>query len=321
MNQQFNQDQFYQSPITPVKDSSYYRTKARKSLKGFWGISFLVSFLAIILGGTDSGFSFSFDFSADESVTLQEAPPVDNVADLLLSFPWLTFIIIGVIVGALSALAIALFVSSPIRVGYARFHLAVVDRETEKINVSTLFSYFKISYWKSVGLHALRALISFACSLPTVIAGVIAVFSIIGALFSAFYTGNAFAVLAAILMALPIVLAGAIVSVVLYFLIEYNYYFSEMILAEYPQIGVLDALRSSRNLIKGNKWKLFCLNFSFIGWVILSACFSFGLGMIFLSPYVQTANAHFYSDIANRDAAKEAEFPSLDPKDYAKEQE
>ena len=323
MNQQFNQNQFYQSPIAPVKDSSYYRTKARKSLTGFWGISFLVSFLGILLGGADSAFSFNFDFElpADGAGAWKEALASGNVADLFLTFPWITLLIIAAVVGALSALAIAIFVSSPIRLGYARFHLAVADQEKENINVSTLFRYFKESYWKSVGLHALRFLISFACSLPTVIAGVISVFSVISALFAAMYTGNIFAVLAALLVVLPILLAGAVVSAVLYFLIVYNYYFAEMIMAEYPKIGVIDALRSSRNLVKGKKWKLFCLNFSFIGWILLASFFTFGIGMIFLLPYIKTANAHFYSDIANREAAKEAEFPSLDPEDYTEEQE
>ncbi|MBQ8416558.1 MAG: DUF975 family protein [Clostridia bacterium] len=321
MNQQFDQEQFYQAPFTPVKDSAYYRAKARKSLTGIWGISFLVSFLAMLLGGTDSSFNFNFELPADQTSTWEETFASGSATEIISSFPWITLLLIAAIVGALSVLAISIFVSSPIRLGFARFHLAVVDQDKEKINVSTLFSYFKISYWKSVGLYMLRSLISFACSLPTAIAGIIAVFSVISSLFSAMYTGNIFAVIASLLLVLPILLVGAAVSVVLYFLIDYNYYFSEMIMAEYPEIGVVDALRSSRNLMRGKKWKLFCLDISFIGWILLAAFFTCGIGMIFLTPYIQTARAHFYHDIANRDAAKETEFPSLDPNDYTKEQE
>ena len=88
-----------------------------------------------------------------------------------------------------------------------------------------------------------------------------------------------------------------------------------MIMAEYPTIGIFDALRNSANLMKGNKWKLFCLDFSFIGWILLASC-TCGLGMIVLMPYMYAASAAFYNDIANRQAAKETEFPSINPDDY-----
>ena len=43
---------------------------------------------------------------------------------------------------------------------------------------------------------------------------------------------------------------------------------------------------------------------------------TFGIGVIFLTPYINAAVAAFYDDIANRAAAREVEFPSLDPNDY-----
>jgi hypothetical protein len=36
-----------------------------------------------------------------------------------------------------------------------------------------------------------------------------------------------------------------------------------------------------------------------------------------LSAYLMVANAAFYDDAANREAARQAEFPSLDPDDYS----
>ena len=41
-----------------------------------------------------------------------------------------------------------------------------------------------------------------------------------------------------------------------------------------------------------------------------------GIGMIFLTPYMQASFAAFYDDITNRAAARETEFPSLNPDDY-----
>lgn len=50
--------------------------------------------------------------------------------------------------------------------------------------------------------------------------------------------------------------------------------------------------------------KLFMLHLSFIGWGILTA-FTFGIGQLFLIPYVNTSQAFFYEDI--RDAFTDAE--------------
>lgn len=52
-------------------------------------------------------------------------------------------------------------------------------------------------------------------------------------------------------------------------------------------------LDKSISMMKGHKWQLFCLDLSFIGWYILGAIF-FGVGMLFVMPYHETAKANFY---------------------------
>ena len=69
-------------------------------------------------------------------------------------------------------------------------------------------------------------------------------------------------------------------------------------------------------MMRGNKWKLFCLDISFIGWGLLAVYCTCGIGMIFLMPYIYAARMAFYDDISNRQSAKEVEFPSLNPDDY-----
>lgn len=49
----------------------------------------------------------------------------------------------------------------------------------------------------------------------------------------------------------------------------------------------------SRSLMDGYKWKLFCLDLSFLGWYILGAL-CFGIGTLFVVPYHQMARANFY---------------------------
>ena len=76
-----------------------------------------------------------------------------------------------------------------------------------------------------------------------------------------------------------------------------------------------DALRQSAALMKGRKWKLFCLHLSFIGWLLLGAL-ACGIGVIFVVPYVEAADVAFYDEISQRSKVEENEFPSLDPEDY-----
>ena len=52
-------------------------------------------------------------------------------------------------------------------------------------------------------------------------------------------------------------------------------------------------LDKSQAMMKGYKAKLFWLDMSFIGWYLLGA-FCFGLGILFVIPYHQTARAKFY---------------------------
>ena len=87
------------------------------------------------------------------------------------------------------------------------------------------------------------------------------------------------------------------------------------ILEEYPNLGVIDVIRNSDLLMRGNVWRYICLQLSFYGWLLLSACTG-GLGMIVLKPYMDVSNAVFYAEVSGRDTAKEVEFPSINPDDY-----
>ncbi|MDD2215272.1 MAG: DUF975 family protein [Eubacteriales bacterium] len=77
----------------------------------------------------------------------------------------------------------------------------------------------------------------------------------------------------------------------------YRYSLSFYILADNPNIGIMDAIKESKRLMTGNKWKLFCLELSFIGWIIL-AFITLGIGFLWLMPYMTTSTIGFY-EVAN----------------------
>ncbi len=73
----------------------------------------------------------------------------------------------------------------------------------------------------------------------------------------------------------------------------YRYSFAEYIMADDPSISPMDAIRLSKEMTFGRKWRLFLLDLSFIGWWLLSAL-SLGIGTLFLTPYVGISKAEFY---------------------------
>ena len=83
-----------------------------------------------------------------------------------------------------------------------------------------------------------------------------------------------------------------------------RYSMTNYILAENPEMGAMEAIDRSKELMDGNKWRFFCLGFSFIGWHILAGCVPV-IGGLVLLPYTSAANAAFYRDITRPLAGKE----------------
>lgn len=107
----------------------------------------------------------------------------------------------------------------------------------------------------------------------------------------------------------------------------YSYAMTPYILAEHPEMTATEAITESRRIMDGNKVRLFCLGFSFIGWGLLCAapsmiaigvatgiavrtenlavflwliplCILLSAGMLFLRPYQEAAYAAFYRDVS-----------------------
>lgn len=108
---------------------------------------------------------------------------------------------------------------------------------------------------------------------------------------------------------------------------SYSYAMTPYILCEHPEWSANDAITESRRIMDGNKFRLFCLELSFIGWdilcslpstilltaastafpynpsgSILAILFSVPLcaGYLLLNPYREAARAAFYREISRR---------------------
>ena len=79
----------------------------------------------------------------------------------------------------------------------------------------------------------------------------------------------------------------------------YAYAMSVFILSENPEVSPKEAMEISQKMMQGNKWRLFCLQLSFIGWDILNL-FTLGIGSLWLGPYKNAASAAFYDEVSRK---------------------
>ncbi len=103
---------------------------------------------------------------------------------------------------------------------------------------------------------------------------------------------------------------------------SYSYSMAVYIMAENPSLSATECINRSKKMMLGNKFRLFCLDFSFVGWYLLcgvvAAIGSYflatsnvglfalfflaaGFGVAILKPYTEAARAAFYLDLSRKD--------------------
>lgn len=75
-----------------------------------------------------------------------------------------------------------------------------------------------------------------------------------------------------------------------------SYSMTYFILRDDHSVGPLDAIRRSKKMMQGNKWKFFCLQWRFFWWTLLCVL-TCGIGFLWLQPYIMTSAALFYEDL------------------------
>jgi len=75
-----------------------------------------------------------------------------------------------------------------------------------------------------------------------------------------------------------------------------SYSMTFYILADDDTISASDALKKSKQMMEGYKWKYFCLGLRFIGWALL-CILTLGIGFFWLMPYTHVSMAKFYDDL------------------------
>lgn len=84
----------------------------------------------------------------------------------------------------------------------------------------------------------------------------------------------------------------------------YRYAMASYIMAENPDIGIMEAIEESKYLMDGHKGDLFWLHLSFLGWGFLCV-FTLGIGTLWLNPYMNVTEAEFYLELTGRGQSAE----------------
>ena len=87
-----------------------------------------------------------------------------------------------------------------------------------------------------------------------------------------------------------------IITIVILIPVSFSFSLIYYILIEKPEDSLIEIFKESRQLMKGNKWRLFYVNLSFMGMNILSLL-SFGLGLLWVGPYMNQTLVEFYRNV------------------------
>ncbi|MBQ9991992.1 MAG: DUF975 family protein [Firmicutes bacterium] len=178
-----------------------------------------------------------------------------------------------------------------IPLGFAIYHCGLVVARGGKGGLEELFYAFKRGLaWKSIGLSLLIGLFTFLWSIIGLVLGFLL----------AYYTQN---------------VIFYIISLIPAIAVSYRYRQAFYILMDNPEISCWEAIRQSKQMMRGNKGDLFILDISFILWYLLGIV-TFGLAIFFVTSYQLTVWANYYRSLkgefngpsAKRDESMHAEY-------------
>jgi uncharacterized membrane protein len=116
-------------------------------------------------------------------------------------------------------------------------------------------------------------------------------------LFAGFY--NFLTALGAYLLMVLFTFLWALLLIIPGIIAALSYSMTFYILADDSSIGANEALDKSKEMMRGYKWKFFCLGLRFFGLGLL-CLLTLGIGFLWLFPFMQVTMAKFYDDINGR---------------------
>ncbi len=212
------------------------------------------------------------------------------------------FFIMGVIIGMFkegSIIAkilgiIELIVEIPLTLGFVYSFIKL--KRNEEVEA---FDFIKLGFenfgraWKLQLRIVLKMILPIICLVVSI--------SLFGTIILALVNGNG--------MTTPLFITAIIVYIIGIFysvVIGLLYTLTFMVAYDNPEMSSLEVVNRSAQLMYGHRGDYFVLSLSFIGWAVLCV-FSFGIGLLWLAPYMQTSYTCFYEEVLKLKEPKKEE--------------
>lgn len=241
--------------------ASDFRAIARRALRGFWALTIGVTLLAVLLGGTD--YISGSASGSRRNYHYQNSSEYDVYIEqpgFNVSQPSPSFFASPAVNRAVNAIL-------PVVIILALIQLLIggaVELGLKRYNLDLLTR-----------------------ENPPAFATLFSRFCIWGRAFGLRFMTSLLIFLWTLLLIIPGIIAS------------YRYALAPYLMAENPDMGVMEAIARSKELMNGNKWRLFCLELSFIGWHLLCAL-TLSIGYLWLAPYQNAAKTAFYLEATGR---------------------
>lgn len=220
---------------------------------------------------------------------------LSELITLLLDIPFsrmtnqgITYMVVSrIILGSFGSLIVSL-ISILLGTGIARIHLQIARKQ--ETSIKEILYPFQNRPDKYIGFSVLTLAISVICEIPGIIC-------LVPVMMQAQHNSSyspLFLITGFILL---------IIGLIILVIIMLSWTLTTYILLDNVDIRVTDAIRQSRNLMKGNKWRLCKLYLSFVGWAILGIL-SFFIGFLWILPYISHSLVWFYLDFLPEPAEK-----------------
>lgn len=276
-----------------IKGIRELKKEARKKLKGRWGIAILASFLAALI---TSAFYISGQISGISNALSNGISLLDPNFKQIAEETVTSTILIRV------GILINLLIGGSVSFGLCNFFMKIVREGSPQ--VENLFAGFKY-FGKNFLIQLIVGIFSFLWGILIWLPAMLLIIIITVASTSvpeipsagSYYNGDISDVSIVVMIIL------VIICLIITYIIISRYALVFYIYNDNEELSVMECINGSKEMMKGNKVKLFLLQLSFIGWHILSVITLF-IGYLWLKPYIETSTASFYNNL------KEVYYPS-----------
>ncbi len=262
-------------------NASAHRANAREALRGHWLPAVIVGVIGTLFAAPSSdSVNFNFNFESGRITANVNTGLYAQVPEILNVFlhDWLGLMPGTVILISLILSIVCLLIGGAVLLGVCRYNLNLIDRKQAMLDdVLAGVPRFK----SALAMCFLHWVLT---TLPLLVLG-------FGqSLLQALGIAN----IPLIVLTIVLIFVFSIWNIVL----TYGFAMAPYILLEDTACTGWQSLKRSWTMMQDHKIELFCLEFSFIGWVILCV-FTLGIGILFVNPYMNAAKASFYRNLQN----------------------